>query len=360
MPKSKEIKTEIVSDAYMPVQRNLLEEAVEDATKIVADSVAENTRKAYRKDLDYWQAWAMNALAIDFKEGDALAVPVVVKFITDHRKGMDVQVDKALVDGGVKAKLGTHSIATVERRVATISKYHQLRKLPNPCKDSEVKQLLSSMKKIAVKDGERPRQKNALTLDPLEALLATCGSDSLVDIRDRALLLFAFSSGGRRRSEVAAALVSDLRASGKNYTYTLPCSKTDQSGHDGLTVPIVDDAAVALRKWLDTAQINSGHIFRGIPKNSDKPKVAGLSEGSVNYIVKQRCKAAGLDPRMFSSHSLRSGYITESGRQGVPLPDSMAMSGHKTPSVAIGYHRTGDCLNNPGARLMAKSKRAGK
>src|SRR5258708_6806480 len=52
--------------------------------------------------------------------------------------------------------------------------------------------------------GEQPAKKDALTRDLLEQLLQTC-DDSLRGRRDRALLLFAWSSGGRRRSEVAGA-----------------------------------------------------------------------------------------------------------------------------------------------------------
>jgi integrase len=44
----------------------------------------------------------------------------------------------------------------------------------------------------------------AVTLGVLEALLSTCASDRLADTRDAALLLVAFASGGRRRSEVAS------------------------------------------------------------------------------------------------------------------------------------------------------------
>jgi integrase len=57
--------------------------------------------------------------------------------------------------------------------------------------------------------GALPARKPALTKAPLEALLATC-TDGLIGLRDRALLLFAFSSGGRRRSEVSAAVVDQL------------------------------------------------------------------------------------------------------------------------------------------------------
>ena len=46
----------------------------------------------------------------------------------------------------------------------------------------------------------------------LERLLATCASDRLVDARDAALLLVAFASGGRRRSEVAGLRVEQLIA----------------------------------------------------------------------------------------------------------------------------------------------------
>ncbi|MGO8528727.1 integrase, partial [Rhizobium ruizarguesonis] len=53
-----------------------------------------------------------------------------------------------------------------------------------------------------------PRQRlrnsaKAVTGDVLARLLATCATDSLLDLRDRAILMVAFASGGRRRSEIA-------------------------------------------------------------------------------------------------------------------------------------------------------------
>jgi hypothetical protein len=44
---------------------------------------------------------------------------------------------------------------------------------------------------------------------PLEAMLATC-EVSLEGLRDRALLLFAWASGGPKRSKVASARVEQL------------------------------------------------------------------------------------------------------------------------------------------------------
>src|SRR3546814_9889503 len=96
-------------------------------------------------------------------------------------------------------------------------------------------------------------------------MLATC-DDSLEGLRDRALLSFAFASGGRRRSEVAAANMRDLRRiSDKGYIYRLEHSKTQQAGVTASSTPdkpVLDRAALALEEWLDAAGITEGAIFR--------------------------------------------------------------------------------------------------
>ena len=56
----------------------------------------------------------------------------------------------------------------------------------------------------------RAKAPAAITRDILDQLLATCGRGRAVDLRDRALLLLAFGSGGRRRSEIARLKVDDL------------------------------------------------------------------------------------------------------------------------------------------------------
>ena len=44
----------------------------------------------------------------------------------------------------------------------------------------------------------------------LAKLLSTCATDSLRDLRDGAILMVAFASGGRRRSEIAGLRVEQL------------------------------------------------------------------------------------------------------------------------------------------------------
>jgi hypothetical protein len=71
----------------------------------------------------------------------------------------------------------------------------------------------------------------------------------------------------------------------------------------------------------------------------------------VATIVKRRAALAGLEGD-FGAHSLRSGFVTEAGKQGVPLPAVMAMTEHRSVASVIGYFQTGAAEDNPAARLL--------
>jgi site-specific recombinase XerC len=104
----------------------------------------------------------------------------------------------------------------------------------------------------AVRGDAQPRE-------PLEALLETCDG-SLAGLRDRALLLFAFSSGGRRRSEVTAATLENTLREGGLFVFTLATSKTNQTGLDRPEndKPVAGRAARALSAWLAASGIGAG------------------------------------------------------------------------------------------------------
>ncbi|WP_239684747.1 site-specific integrase, partial [Xanthomonas arboricola] len=179
----------------------------------------------------------------------------------------------------------------------------------------------------------------------------TC-DDSLEGIRDRALLCFGFSSGGRRRSEVAAADMRDLRKTGDGgYIYRLEHSKTQQAGATSDSTPdkpIVGRSAEALAAWLAAANITQGPLFRRLWKDRVGP---ALLPGSIATIVKRHAAMAGLEGD-FGGHSLRSGFVTEAGKQGVPLPAVMAMTEHRSVATVLGYFQAGAAEDNPAARLL--------
>jgi integrase len=332
--------------------------AVQD---ILTEAASANTTRSYASALRYWAGWHQARF------GAPIALPVseaaVVQFIVDHlaRKSksemtweLPPAVDASLVAAGIKGKTGALKLGTVVNRVAVLSSLHTLKKLLNPCEQPAVRHLLSRARRAAAKRGERPSKKTAATLTELDAMLATC-DDTLEGVRDRALLCFGFASGGRRRSEIAGAQLADLtRIDAETYVYRLEHSKTQQAGPTAMSTPdkpLLGPAAVALADWLRAAGVKDGAIFRRLWGNTIGE---ALSPAAVGAIVRRRATLAGLDGN-FAGHSLRSGFVTEGGRQGVALPALMAMTGHRSVASVIGYFQTGGIADNPAAQLLKKT-----
>jgi integrase len=315
--------------------------------ELLEEGESANTVATYRSALKYWAAWF--SVRYGRKLELPVPAPVVIQFLVDHverstPKGLVTQLpsaaDQALVEGRYKATLGPLALATVTHRIAVLSKAHQTSGAPNPCADEAVRDLLAKSRRAYAKRGVVQHKQRALTKEPLQAMLATC-DDSLKGLRDKALLLFAWSSGGRRRSEVAAADMAQLERVGEDiYVYTLSFSKTNQTGADRAenAKPIAGRAGRAMTAWLQASGIEEGRIFRQVRRGGHLGEALG--DGSVRDIVKARCLAAGLEGD-FSAHSLRAGFVTEAGRQQVPLADTMAMTGHRGVGSVLGYFRTG-------------------
>jgi integrase len=105
----------------------------------------------------------------------------------------------------------------------------------------------------------------------------------------------------------------------------------------GASVFTAGRAAVALHDWMQVAKIRSGPIFLEVRKDGSTG-TNPLTLQSVNLILKKRCRMAGLDPAEFSAHGLQSGFMTQAGRDGIPLVDAMRQSAHKSVQQAAGYY----------------------
>lgn len=333
------------------------------ARALVREGESENTVASYQAGIRYWAAWHQ------LRFGQPLDVPVstaaVVQFIVDHveirlapdqpSSFMPAQLDQALVALKVKGKLGPPTLATLLHRISVLSKLHSIREVENPCASAPVRELLKSARKAFARRGIRQDQKDALTADKLRLVLATC-DESLKGKRDRALLHFAWSSGGRRRSEAVQASFDNVRrlAPGQ-FVYTLGVTKTNQSGElrPEDQKPVIGEAGLALEAWLSAARIQSGALFRSLSRGG---KVGpALSEAAVREIVKSRCAQAGLGGN-YSAHSLRSGFVTEAGRQRVPVGDAMAMSGHHNVGIFMRYYRASELMTSAAANIYASAK----
>lgn len=365
-------------DAILPYGRRdqlaelLTDDDVATLKHLAGEGMGENTLRALASDLGYLEAWCLAAT------GDALPWPVpeslLLKFVAQHLfdpaerernplHGMPGEVESLLRSRGLLKSQGPHAPATVRRRLTSWSILTRWRGLEG----AFASPMLKSAIRLAVRASGRPRMrksKSAVTADILAQLIATCGTDRLVDCRDRAVLLVAFASGGRRRSEIAGLHVEDLVEEepvavepGNPLSPFLPClslrlgrTKTTDADDDATSL-LIGRPVEALKRWLSEAGIETGPVFRRIDQwgNVDRRP---LTPQSVNLIVKARCEKAGLDPDRFSAHGLRSGYLTEAANRGVPLQEAMQQSQHKSVAQASSYYNNADRRNGRAARLL--------
>jgi len=274
---------------------------------------------------------------------------------TDPGHGMPAEIAERLRAEGLLRSDGPHAPSTVRRRFSSWATLHHWKGVAGPFRSP------------ALRATARPRTRKsqkAVTADVLERLLATCASDRLVDARDAALLLVAFASGGRRRSEVAGLRVAQFTAEAAvpadptdPKSAALPClsirlGRTKTTGADAdARVFLVARPVAALREWLSRADISRGPVFRAIDQWGGLDDKA-LTPQSVNWILKHRIALAGLDPTEFSAHGLRAGYLTEAARRGVSLPEAMQQSQHRSVQQAASYYNEIERRQGRAARLL--------
>ena len=344
---------------------------IDTLTHLAKTGTGQNSLRALASDLAYLEAWA-RALT-DAPLVWPASETIVLRFIAHHlwdeeereknpKHGMpEIVAEMLRADGRLKST-GPHAPATVRRRLALWSSLHRWRGLEGPFSNPSIRNAL----RLAIRAADRPRvhkSASAITRDILDQLLATCGRGRAVDLRDRALLLLAFGSGGRRRSEIARLKVEDFEErepvaadpkapdGEKLPVMAIRLRRTKTSSADaGESVLVVGRPVEALRAWLALSKIDAGPVFRRIDKWGNIG-AAALDPQSVNGMIKSRCAAAGLDPGGFSAHGLRSGYLTEAARAGVPLPEAMQQSRHRSVQQAARYYNEGEIARGRAARL---------
>lgn len=191
--------------------------------------------------------------------------------------------------------------------------------------------------------GTAQRQAAPATIEIVRTMTEPTAAQGLAAVRDRALLLVGFS-GAFRRSELVALTVADLTFSERGVAVTIRRSKTDQEGK-GRTVALPakasDDCPVrALRAWLDLAGITTGSIFRSVDRWGTLGGALGVVE--VGRTVKRYAAAMGLDPALFSGHSLRAGLATSAANAGKSDRAIMAQTGHRSRVMVDRYVRNAE------------------
>lgn len=309
--KANEVSTETLSEAAEQYRRG---------------SKAAATMKAYGFDLKDFAAWC--------EEQGTGFLPATPRAVADYLTHL------ATVKG--------YKAATLQRRISAISQLHQAHEYESPTQSHVVCSVMAGIRR---KHGTAQKGKAALRTDDLRRMVEAL-PDSLLGIRDRALLVVGFAKAFRR-SELVGLDVEDVEFSKEGLIVTLRRSKTDQEGQGArfgipygsnpLTCPVR-----ALQEWLWRSGIESGPLFRPINRHGHiQPK--RLSDKAVARIVKRSAKAVGLDPADYAGHSLRAGFATEAASRGVSERAIMRQTGHKSLTTVRRYIREGSMFQDNAA-----------
>ncbi|MDQ0458483.1 site-specific integrase [Rhizobium paknamense] len=360
--------------SVLPMERRdelaelLTDQDVATLRYLVNEGMGENTLRALTSDLAYLEAWSLATAgtSLPWPAPEALLLKFVAhhlwdpeKRLSDPQHGMPAAVEDKLRAQGFLRSSGPHAPDTVRRRLATWSTLTKWRGLDGAFSSPALKSAI----RLAVRATPRPRQSKsakAVTGDVLSQLLATCQSDSLRDLRDRAILMVAFASGGRRRSEIASLRKEQLcpeepipvEGGSTLPSLSIHLGRTKTNGADNDEVVYLTGSPVdALNAWLHVARIDKGSVFRAIDRWGNVSQRA-LDPKAINDILKQRVAIAGLKPEEFSAHGLRSGYLTEAANRGIPLPEAMEQSRHRSVQQASEYYNSATRRSGRAARLL--------
>lgn len=285
------------------------------------NALSENTRKAYRNDLLHFQEW-----------------------------GGIIPASPETIAAYLSFFAGTHSIATLQRRLVSIAKGHTVRGYTDPTKSDLVKLTMRGIRRI---HGKPQTQASPILKDDLIIMLSHI-PQNIKGMRDAALLLLGFC-GALRRSELVSVKMEDLEFTSQGIVLTLTRSKTDQTGQGRkIGIPVGRGRICpvgSVGNWIKNANIEYGYLFRSIAKGG-KVSNEPLSDRAISDIIKSYAQKAGLDPSRYSGHSLRAGLATSAAQNGISSWKIRAQTGHKTEAMLARYIRDGDIFTNNAAALF--------
>lgn len=301
-------------------------EAIDAQVKgYIQNARAANTVKAYRKDWADFVAWcAAYGVA---------ALPATAETVARY----------------LTARAATVKVSTLQRRLSAISQAHEAARYnPFSVRQEPLKSVWAGIRRV---HGVAQHGKAPIVTADIRAMVDQL-PESLLGLRDRALLLIGFA-GAFRRSELVSLTRDDIRITSEGLTVYLRRSKTDQEGQGrSVGVPYGSHRETcpvrSLQAWLEASGITEGPLFRSINRHGQM-QAGALSDKAVALVVKRWADAAGLDPSQYAGHSLRAGLATAAAQAGVAERVIMVQTGHKSTDMVRRYIREGSLFRENAA-----------
>ncbi|MCU0470686.1 MAG: tyrosine-type recombinase/integrase [Arcicella sp.] len=283
---------------------------------------AVNTQRAYQADLRDFNVWC--------KTNEQIPFPVSPETLAAY----------------VTHLAAACKWATINRRLAAISKWHQLNELETPTQNRMFRIVMEGIKRTK---GIRQKQAPAFKINELKKVFREFDVGSNRKLRDKALLLLGFT-GAFRRSELVALNVDDLTFTEEGLIVSIAKSKTNQYGDYEEKAIFYSPESVlcpirTLQAWIGRLESKNSPLFVRVRKG-DKITSSRLSDTTVNDLVKAYFGTN------YSAHSLRASFITIAKINGADDSEIMRQSKHKTPAMIQRYTRIEDVkIHNAAMKL---------
>ncbi|MDH1270447.1 tyrosine-type recombinase/integrase [Rhizobium pusense] len=284
-----------------------LQQLTDRARGYVEAASSINTRKAYASDWKHFSAWCRRSS---------------LSPLPPHPQTVGLYIT-ACASGAAERGLKANSVATIERRLSSISWNYAQRGLSLDRKDRHIATVMAGIRNSHARP---PVQKEAVMAADIIAMLETLNRGTLRGMRDRAMLLIGYAGGLRRSEIVGLDLKADQTEDGRGWIEILDKGmlvtlrgKTGWRevefgrGSSDATCPVA-----TVETWIKFAKLAHGPLFRRVTGQGKSVGSERLNDKEVARLVKRTAMAAGIRGDLaeierqfkFSGHSLRAGLAS--------------------------------------------------
>ena len=282
---------------------------------------SENTRAAYEKGWQCFVSWCQEVGVIPREAKSDDVVRFLVSMASEGRTG-----------GGKPLALNT-------LRLYRSGLNYRWRSMgsPSPASAGIVDEVMQGLARLR---GDTPRRVKALREYQIFAMLESCGR-GLHGLRDAAVLSLGFAAA-LRRSELCHLRMEDLERKGtEGLMVHVRRSKTDAQGV-GQRVAVIEGKIIKpvahVERWLRASGISRGFLFQTLLRGG-VASGRSLDPGDVARVIKRHARKIGLDPREYSGHSLRAGFVTSAAVHHARIDKIMEVTRHRNAETVLKYIR---------------------
>ena len=289
------------NDDFKDVRLEALAAGIPDLLK---QARAPNTNKAYTAAFNKWASWASQFPEVEILPASPSHIILYLSELSKSAK----------------------TFATVNQFLSAASWMHAINGHLSPTTNVVVQEVINGIKRSLACP---VLHKEPFTADNIKSFITIMDKGSLTDVRNTVMISLAFFAF-LRVDELLHIRVKDVLLDTDHLQLTLPLSKTDQL-RQGSTVVVAKTGGpgcpiALLLLYLSMSSIKitkaskqflfSRIIFKKGVLQMFEPFKA-ISYSNIRDVVKKKASQIGLNPALYSTHSMRSGGATAAAESGV-------------------------------------------